>query len=270
MAKDRIKTPPSEKASEKVPRGTHLVIGRNAVREVLLHKSEQVLKIYALDRAGKRKGREGELLSLAQEKNVATQFLSHEELDSLVETDNHQSFAALIREKEGIGLKEWLKQSKESETSLVLILDSVEDAGNLGALLRAAECFGTSLVLVPKTRTASFTAGVRKTSVGASELLEIIKVSNLVDAVHKLKDADFWIAGGAAGEGSTDVNTFEFPKKTALVVGAEGKGISHLLQQHLDFKLAIPLSGKIDSLNVSQAAAILLYCYRRSLDTLPG
>jgi len=263
MAKDKLKPP----SFEKIPRGTHLVIGRNAVREVLLHRSDQLLKVFTINRAGKRKGREGELLSLAQEKRIATQFMSPEELDTLVETDNHQSFAALVREKEAPGLKDWLRQSKEQDSALVLILDSVEDPGNLGALLRAAECFGTSLVIVPKTRTASFTPAVSKTSVGASELLDVIKVSNLVDAVSKLKEAEFWVAGGAVGEDATDVNRFEFPKKTALVVGAEGKGISHLLLQHLDFKLSIPLSGRIDSLNVSQAASILLYCYRRSLSS---
>ena len=109
------------------------------------------------------------------------------------------------------------------------------------------------------------TPSCRKASVGASELVRHIEVSNLVDAILKLKDSGFWIVAAEAVEGARVLGDFEFPEKTAIVAGSEGRGVSQLVMKHADFVVKIPLSGKINSLNVSQAVAVMLAGYRGAI-----
>ncbi len=162
----------------------------------------------------------------------------------------------------------WINQQKLSdENATVVILDSITDPHNVGAILRSCDQFGVSLALLPSRRSASdFSENevVARASAGASSYVPVSVVTNLVRAAQKLKDAGFWIYGADAG--GTSVQDISFPKKTAIIMGSEGSGISKLLSEQCDSIVSIPTCGKIDSLNVSVATGVLLYeRYRQEL-----
>ena len=150
--------------------------------------------------------------------------------------------------------------SDENERKTVVILDKVTDPHNVGAILRSCDQFGVSLVILPEHNSANDICNnevIGRTSTGASAWVPVSIVNNLVRAAEKLKNAGFWIYGADAG-GET-LGKISFPKKTCLVMGSEGSGISNLLQHKCDSIVSIPTCGKIDSLNVSVAAGVLLY-----------
>ena len=150
-----------------------------------------------------------------------------------------------------------------------MILDSITDPHNVGAILRSCDQFGTNLVVIPSHRSQSdFSENetIARSSAGAAAYVPVSVVTNLVRATQKLKDAGFWIYGADAGGES--VQSLKFPKKTAIVMGSEGSGISKLLEDQCDSIVSIPTCGKIDSLNVSVAAGVLLYeRFRQRLGT---
>lgn len=159
----------------------------------------------------------------------------------------------------------WPQLSKKiavlGEDSLVVVLDGITDAHNLGAILRSADQFVVSLVMVPAHGTARRTETVGRISAGASAHVPMVEVKNLSRAVELLKGAGFWVYG-ADGRGES-LSNCTFAGKTALVMGSEGKGIARLLRENCDRLIAIPTRGHIDSLNVSVAAGILMYEIRR-------
>lgn len=144
--------------------------------------------------------------------------------------------------------------------TIVVILDSVTDPHNVGAIIRSCDQFGAALVVLPEHNSASDIAGnevIGRTSAGASAYVPVAIVNNLVRAAEKLKDAGFWIYGADAG--GENCRKIDFPAKSALIMGSEGTGISQLLEKQCDTIVSIPTCGKIDSLNVSVAAGVLLY-----------
>ena len=147
----------------------------------------------------------------------------------------------------------------------VLVLDSVTDPHNVGAIIRSCDQFGVSLVILPQARSANDIAHsevIARSSAGAAAWVPVSIVSNAVRAVQRLKDAGFWVYGADAGGEALD--SVDFAPKTVIVMGSEGKGISPLLAKQCDAIISVPTCGKIDSLNVSVAAGILLYeRYRR-------
>ena len=155
-------------------------------------------------------------------------------------------------------------EKSEKEKSVVLVLDSITDPHNVGAILRSADQFGVSLVVMPARHSANDFQDneiIARSSAGASAYVPVAVVNNLVRAVQKLKDAGFWIYGADAG--GTNVDEFNFSGKTCLIMGSEGSGISRLLREQCDSIVSIPTCGKIDSLNVSVAAGVLLFCISR-------
>jgi 23S rRNA (guanosine2251-2'-O)-methyltransferase len=167
-----------------------------------------------------------------------------------------------VTPRQNTELKELLQSLESAPESLIVLLDSVEDPHNVGSILRAAECFGADAVVYSRNRGASITPSVTKASAGASELVAIAEVSNLHDAIEKCRRAGWWIIGAESREGARDLSTYEFAKKVALVVGAEGQGLHALTRKSLDEAVFIPMRGRIDSLNVGQAAAVLMAAYR--------
>lgn len=147
-----------------------------------------------------------------------------------------------------------------SSRCTVVILDSITDPHNVGAILRSCDQFGAALVVIPEHNSASDIAGnevIGRTSAGASAWVPVAIVNNLVRAAEQLKQAGFWIYGAdAGGENCRKIN---FPEKSVLIMGSEGTGISQLLEKQCDTIVSIPTCGKIDSLNVSVAAGVLLY-----------
>ena len=149
------------------------------------------------------------------------------------------------------------KKSSDQKRSVVMILDSVTDPHNVGAIMRSMDQFAGKLLLLPEKRSAKDSEVIQRTSAGAASYVPLSIVPNLVRAVQQLKEAGYWVY--AADFGGSDVTKISFPKKIAIVMGSEGSGISRLLKENCDEVVSIPTFGKIDSLNVSVAAGVLLF-----------
>lgn len=245
------------------PVSANLVVGRNAVREVLRHSPTRILKLFAAEGAEKELGElmRGHLQVNRVEKKTLT---------DLCGTDSHQGIAVELKDRPHFDLDDLIDSAPDDEVEhvasydnfLVLALDDVQDPHNLGAIFRASECFGINWLLWSKNRGASITPTVTKVSAGATELVRFVSVSNLHDAILKLKKNGFWIIATCIGEESVSLLDFEWPKRAVLILGNEGEGVKKLLLKEADFKVAIPQFGQIDSLNVSQATSVLLFDWR--------
>jgi len=158
-----------------------------------------------------------------------------------------------------------IETSRSKTSRLVLALDHLQDPQNFGALCRSADAFGVSGILIPKDRGVLVTPGVYHASAGAVETVPVILVGNLGEALRKLKEHEFWIVGTAIGSDAKPLAETPTFQKIALVMGAEPEGLSHHIAGLCDWKAEIPLKGKIQSLNVSAAGAILMYEFARRL-----
>lgn len=249
--------------------GRRYVIGRHVIEELLEHSPERIERIYVAEVSSSSFKSEGarrrELVNRLAAAGRDVQLMSFDELSMLVQTPSHQGFAAIVRERDFPSLAEFLDESADKERSLVLLLDEISDPQNLGALLRAAECFGVDAVIWSKNRGSDITPAVSKASVGASEIVTILKVSNLAEAARKLKSAGYWIASAVLDERAVSIHSFDPPAKTALIVGSEGEGIGRVVVELSDYLIYIPMAGKLQSLNVSQAASVLLYELRKKI-----
>jgi 23S rRNA (guanosine2251-2'-O)-methyltransferase len=174
----------------------------------------------------------------------------------MVSSANHQGVIAVTRSISYVDIEEVLTSS--STKSLFVILDSVEDPHNLGAIIRTAECAGATAVIIPEHNAASVTDAVTKASAGAVEYIPIVRVTNLTQAIDRMKEKNIWIVGVEAGC-PKDYTEWDYKTATAIVLGSEGKGIRRLVKEHCDMLVSIPLFGKVTSLNVSVATAIVLY-----------
>ena len=212
------------------------------------------------------------ILAAAKEAGLTCEQTDDKALDALVaELDqalqDHRGLVMTIQgQKESaqnlLDFDAWLKKlaTQKDQPCKVLILDKITDPHNVGAIIRSGDQFGVSLVILPEHNSASDIAGneiISRTSAGASAWVPIALVKNLVRTVEQLKEAGFWIYGADAGGQSCD--TISFAQKSAIIMGSEGSGIDALLQKKCDAIVSIPTCGKIDSLNVSVAAGILLY-----------
>ncbi len=159
-------------------------------------------------------------------------------------------------------VEEFCSSLKEDQNSLVLILDGITDPHNLGAILRSADQFGVDLVILPERRSVQANETVIKVSSGAAQYVKLAVVTNLTREIKALKDNGFWVYG--ADMSGCDSYNEKFTSRTAIVMGAEGSGISSLVKKNCDEIVSIPMYGHIDSLNVSVAAGILLYEFRRN------
>ena len=234
-----------------------IVIGKRAVCELLRSMPERVEYLLCAGRLP-----EGELGRLIGEHKIRVEPIAFDELSQRAGSESHQGIAACIHERVFTSLPALIERAAARERMLVLALDGLEDPHNFGAVLRAAECFGVDAVVWSKNRGTSITPVVAKASAGATELLDLVPVSNLADCIRKLKAEGFWAAAAAIGENTVELPSFSAQPKTVLLLGAEGRGLSHLLLQESDFVVQIPMHGKIEALNVSQAAAVFLYALR--------
>lgn len=227
----------------------NFIMGKNCIKEVLAHKKEIIEEIYTAIR-------KDSLISLIQEKykNIKINYVSKHFLQNLVFSTSHQMFVAKIKKRVFFTLEEFLKK----RSSLIVMLDSIFDPQNMGAILRVCECFSVDGVIFSKNRGVDITPTVSKSSAGASELISLIKVSNLHTSALSLKKEGFSIICSDITKKAENIKTFTFPEKVVLIMGSEGRGISPLLKKTADHTIKIPLLGKISSLNVSQATAIFL------------
>lgn len=149
--------------------------------------------------------------------------------------------------------------NKRSDSLLLVILDHITDPHNAGAIIRTAECAGADGVVIPDRRSVGVNATVRKAAAGAAAHLPVVRVANIADTIRKLKKANVWVAGAAVTPQSFDYNQADLARDVALVIGAEGEGLTQLVRRECDYLVQIPLMGRVQALNASVAAGILLY-----------
>ncbi|MGL5053615.1 MAG: 23S rRNA (guanosine(2251)-2'-O)-methyltransferase RlmB [Cetobacterium sp.] len=225
------------------------VIGINPVIELLENKSNNIEKIEIFK--GMREEQLGRLKALASARNIKLFQVAKKE-------ENSQGVVAFLNDYDYYkDLGEFIEKIARDEKSIVLILDGVQDPRNFGAIIRSAEIFGVKGIIIPERNSVKINETVIKTSTGAIEHVDIIKVTNISDAIDKLKKLDFWVYG-AEGSGTKFYHEEKYPNKTALVLGSEGDGIRKKVKENCDILVKIPMHGKINSLNVSVAGGIIL------------
>ncbi len=225
-----------------------LAYGRNVAIE-LLKKPEKIRKIYLQEHFSDKR-----LDSLLENCKLPIVFLSKRELDRLAK-ENHQGIMIDVRDYEYCPFE---KLPLENEDCFLVLLDHLEDPHNLGAIIRTCEAAGVDGILLPKDRQASVNATVMKTSAGTIENVKISQVTNLAQTIKELQKRAFWVVGTAM-EDSVDYRTIDYSGKIALVIGNEASGMTRLVRESCDFVAKIPMKGKVNSLNASVAAGIMIY-----------
>jgi len=214
--------------------------------------------IVARDRKDERLER---IIALCRVANIRIATDSREQMTRLAKTDQHQGVLAMVRERQFLGIEDFLSKKKAAASEkykFFLALDGVEDPHNLGALLRTADAVAVDGVLIPERRSAPINATVAKTSAGASEHVKIARVTNLVRSLEQMKKENVWVLG-LDERGSPDYMDFDFRTDCVLVLGREGAGLHDLVKKTCDHLLRIPMAGAVSSLNVSVAGAIVMY-----------
>ena len=222
-----------------------IVFGKNVAKE-LINNNIKINKVY-LSKNFDDKG----ILNFIENNNIRKTIMDKKDMDYKYK-GNHQGIVLEIDD---------YKYSKLDSTyndNFVVILDHLEDPHNFGAIIRTCEAAGVRSIIIPKDRSVEVNSTVMKVSAGALSNVNIVEVSNLVNAIKKLKDNGFWVYGTDMDD-AVNYTDIEYADKTAFVIGAEGNGISKLVRENCDFIVKIPLIGKINSLNASVAAGIVIY-----------
>ena len=245
-----------EKRDQKISGADGLIEGRNAVIEAL-RAGTPIDKIYLA--RGETDKTLGHIASTAREKGVVVVEADRRKLDFMSATKAHQGVIALAAVREYATVEDILRGAREKgEAPLLVVCDEISDPRNLGAIIRTAECAGAHGVIIPKRRSAGLTSIVGKTSAGAVSYLSVARVANLSAALRELQKEGVWIFGAAA-DGTTPLYEADLRGPAAIVIGSEGDGMGRLVRESCDFLVSIPLKGRIQSLNASNAAAVLLY-----------
>ena len=227
------------------------IYSKNSVRECILNnKNIKCIYVNSMDH---------ELVSLAKKKNLTIKVLDNKSLSSLAQGGKVQGIVAEIKDYSYSSLDEILKCAKEKEHPLIVMLDSLEDPHNLGAILRTCDAAGVDGVIIGKNRSVRLNDTVAKVSTGAIEYVKVAEVTNLTETIKRLKDEGYWIVGAEYLENSVYYDTLNYDMPTCLVIGSEGKGISALVSKNCDFLVKIPMFGHVNSLNASVSASILIY-----------
>jgi 23S rRNA (guanosine2251-2'-O)-methyltransferase len=231
--------------------------GRNPVLEAL--KADRPISKIFLAKNIERHSIIAEIIHLAQLKGIPIEHVERQSIDRQSETGANQGILAHTVSKEYVDLDQLFVISKEkNEPPLYVILDGVEDPHNLGAILRTAEASGFHGVIVREKRAVGLTPTVEKASAGAIEYVPISRVVNISQTIELLKKNNLWIVG-IDQNGKTNYTGIDYKTPIAVVIGSEGKGLSDLVKKHCDFIASIPMKGKINSLNASVAAGIIMY-----------
>lgn len=232
-----------------------IIAGRNPVMEAI--RSGRSIESILIAK-GERSGSVVAIIAKAKQKNIPVKDVDSKKLDFLAKGVNHQGIVAQCAVKEYSTLEDIFALAEEREESpFIIVLDKIEDPHNLGAIIRTAECAGAHGVIIPERRSAGLSYTVEKTSAGALEYMPVVRVKNISAVLQKLKDKGIWVYGADMdGEHYKKVN---FDGAVALVIGNEGKGISPLVAKDCDVIVSLPMKGKINSLNASVAAGILMY-----------
>ena len=234
---------------------TDLIIGRNAVAEAL--KAGRAVDSLLVAR-GDRSGSIAKIIAICRDRGIVVKDVDLKKLDFLCGHGNHQGVAAYAAAHEYSSIEDiFALAASRNEPPFIIVCDEIEDPHNLGAIIRTAEAAGAHGVIVPKRRSAGLSFAVAKTASGALEYVPVAREANLVSAIDELKKRGLWIYG-ADVEGGVWCEA-DLTGPAALVIGSEGKGLGRLIKEKCDFLLSLPMKGKINSLNASVAAGILMY-----------
>lgn len=245
-----------QKAESPAALSEDMIEGRNAVTEAL-RSGRTVNKVYLAD--GDTDRALGRLAAMAKEAGAVVVRIDRRKLNEMSQTGAHQGIIASVAVHDYATIDDILVAAEaKGEAPLIVLCDELSDPHNLGAILRTAECAGAHGVIIPKRRSVGLTAVVGKASAGAVEYMPVARVSNLTAAIRELKQRGVWIFGTAA-DGTVPLYSADLKGPAAIVIGNEGVGMSRIVAESCDFKVSIPMKGRISSLNASAAAAILLY-----------
>ena len=227
-----------------------LVSGRNVVKEAL-RSGTKINRVYIQD--GRLQGQILEIMDEIYEKSIPVDKVTREELDGMV-AGLHQGIVAEISSFKTYDLTEVL----QAGANKIVVLDEIEDPHNVGAIIRTAEAAGFDAVVIQNRRSSGITNTVHRSSAGASFHINIVEVINITRAINEMKDYNIWVYG-ADGQANSLYSQVDLKGGVALVIGSEGKGITRLVKENCDALLKIPMYGKVESLNASNAASILIY-----------
>ena len=233
------------------------ISGRNLVMEAIKN-NRGVSEVYVVDDNDKA------LKTLCEKAKITIKIVDKKYMEKHFD-ESHQNIVAVVPEYTYVDPKELISKTSSKEHATVLILDSLEDPHNLGAILRSADATGVDGIIIPKNRSVRLNNTVAKVSTGAIEYVDVALASNLVYVINDLKKAGFWVVG-LEMEGSIDYRSYDYRGKIAVVIGSEGHGISRLVKENCDVLVNIPMIGHVNSLNASVSAAIIMYEILRNRD----
>ena len=225
-----------------------LVYGRNVVNEILNGKTK-IYKVF-LDNNYK----DEDILNKIDKRGLKKFHIDKSKLDKMCGNSTNQGIAMDIEEYNYYDIK---TIEEDDKSNFVVMLDSIEDPHNFGAIIRTCECAGVDYIIIPKNRSVSVNSTVYKTSSGALSNMKIVEVANLHNTIKKLKDLGFWVYGSDAK--GKDYRSIDFGGKTCLIIGSEGHGLKQIVINSGDEIISLPMKGKINSLNASVAAGIFIY-----------
>lgn len=240
--------------------GNNIIAGRNPVAEAIRSGREIDRLLVAHGQTG---GSVAAIIAKCKDKGILIKEVSPQKLDYLTGNANHQGVAVLVATQEYSSVEDILNLAKEREEQpFIIICDEIEDPHNLGAIIRTAEAAGVHGIIIPKRRSASLNVTVAKSASGALEYMKVARVTNISAEIEKLKEQGIWVFG--ADMDGEDYSLTDFNCPCALVIGNEGKGIGNLVAKKCDKIVSLPMKGKINSLNASVAAGILMYAVLKS------
>ena len=225
-----------------------LVYGRNVAKD-LLEKNKKIKKVYLQDTFN-----DNYLKSLIEKRNLNVEICSKNKIDDLCSGVTQ----GIILDIPDYSYKDFHDVLNDENQDFVVLLDHIEDSHNFGAIIRTCEAAGVKTIIIPNKRQVPVNATVWKTSVGTLSNVDIVMVSNISNAIDRLKEVGYWVVGTAL-EDSVDYRSIDYSSKIALVIGNEGEGISKLVAKKCDFIAKIPMYGTTNSLNASVAAGIMIY-----------
>lgn len=236
-----------------------MIVGRHAVKSAI-ESDHEINKVFIQE--GINKSQISSILNLCKKRKIIVQTVPKSKLDHLSDVP-HQGIMAMISPYEYIDLDDFLNARDKDKLSTIMILDGLEDPHNLGSILRTADAIGIDGILIPKRRSVSLNQTVVKASTGAIEHVPVMRVTNISQAIDKLKEAGYWVAGTDASK-SVDYRKMDANMNLAIVIGSEGEGMSRLVKDKCDFLIHLPMVGHVNSLNASVAASLIMYeVYRK-------
>ena len=229
---------------------TNFIYGKNPVIETI--NAKKAIKVFLVSNFSDQK-----ILSLIKNNKVPTSYVAPNEMDKMSSGGVHQGIGAELKPYQTVSLEEIIYKAKKKEKKIIVMLDGIEDPHNLGAILRSADVFEASGIILPKHNSVSLNATVAKTSAGAINYVPVAVVNNLNQAIATLKQEGYWIVS-TDGSATISYSSIKYDFPVVIVIGSEGKGVSSLVLKNSDYIVKIPQFGHVNSLNASVAAGILL------------